>query len=282
MTTEPRRAWRPRHAVLLGLLVVLGGAIALVGWTRVSMSTEFCASCHTMQESVLSAAETLHADVPCLACHQEPGALGAVKYLPSLLLEGVDEVLGTGLARGRLEATPCESCHTSFRPTVLFEDEQHPGTDSTCADCHGRTVHRAAEEPPEDDHPPRYDQTHGRDVVAAPDLATCADCHTSDFCVACHVRGEFPHPEGWIAEHGPAQQAQGEESCSRCHEPVTFCAGCHGTEIPHQEGWTRVHARVTRDVGEVACATCHAPVDCQTCHLQHEVHVEQRLYEVPR
>jgi hypothetical protein len=281
MTTPTRRAWKPRHPVGLLVLVLVGAAAITIGWTRVSMSSSFCASCHGMEPSVASVAGTLHEDLPCLSCHTGSGAVGAFRYLPSFLREGIAEVTGATMPSQALAAVPCATCHDSFRSTELFEGAEHPASDSDCASCHGETAHLVADRgPPDDEHPPRYDQTHGRDAVTDP--GTCLDCHEdTDFCAACHVRGDFPHPDGWIPEHGLAAQTEEDaEACVRCHEPRTFCAGCHGTEVPHQDGWVQVHSRVARDVGDASCSTCHAPRDCASCHVPHDIHREQRLYGV--
>ncbi len=270
-----------------GALLAVGGLLALglllVGWHRVAASDTFCASCHEMQGAVSASARSVHADVPCLACHTGPGLAGSVRYLPGLLRETVATVTPWNPARGILGARPCTACHTDLAATPELAAAH--GTDAACSSCHGDVSHPpfrlAGFERPvqavegENPHPRLYVQAHGGDAVD--DAESCATCHAPNFCETCHLRKRYPHPEGWISLHGAAQQEQGIEACAGCH-PQTFCAGCHGTEIPHDARWLGEHWRALTDAGTESCLLCHPKTDCTTCHARHAVHREQDLY----
>lgn len=266
------------RAVLRGrrwLFLVAGGVallLLLVGWTRVSASSRFCASCHDMGEATRSASSSVHADVSCLSCHRRPGAIGAIEYLPTLAVETVEAVTGWNTARHVLPAAPCVSCHGNL--TTVSAEGAHPDAGSDCASCHGSVAHPESNVPPAEPHPVGFDLTHGRE--AAVDAAACTQCHQAEFCRACHARVAFPHPSGWLESHGGVQEELGADACTLCHAP-TYCKGCHGTEIPHRATWLGEHYRALAPVSEGSCYTCHAPVDCTSCHSRHADHRQQGL-----
>lgn len=279
---EGRRAIRRGGALLVvGGLLMLG--LLLVGWHRVATSDAFCASCHEMQTAVSASTRSVHADVPCLACHTGPGLTGSLRYLPGLVRETVATVTPWNVAHGVLAARSCTSCHTDLAATPELAAAH--ATDAACSSCHGDVSHPpfrlAGFERPvqavegESPHPRLYVQAHGADAVS--DAASCTTCHEPKFCETCHLRERYPHPEGWITLHGPAQEEQGIRACEGCH-PQTFCAGCHGTEIPHDARWLGEHWRTLADAGTGSCLLCHPRTDCTTCHAQHQVHREQDLY----
>lgn len=283
---ERRERRRGRRRGFGGLLVV-GGLLALglllIGWHRVATSDAFCSSCHEMQGATASSERSVHAGLPCLACHTGPGLAGSLRYVPGLAREAVATATPWNAAHGILAARSCTSCHTDLARTPELAAAHDTG--SSCASCHGDVSH-----PPfrlagfarptqpvqgESPHPRLYVQAHGGDAVA--DAASCASCHGSDFCETCHLRETYPHPRNWIALHGPAEREQGIGACEGCH-PQTFCAGCHGTEIPHDARWLGEHWRELQDAGARSCLLCHPRSDCTTCHAEHQVHREQDLY----
>jgi hypothetical protein len=275
---RPARRWG-RLAVFgaVGFLAAVG---ALLAWTRVTASPGYCASCHSMEAASASAADAVHAQVPCLACHGDRrGAVGAVSYVPTLAREFLAQVAGRPWANGILPAATCTTCHTDLGPPPgTAERARHPGPESACASCHGEVAHRVGERSPvspDDRHPPRYIQIHGRDAVRAEADASgsCAGCHEPvAFCEACHFRTEYPHEGGWIEQHGTVSDEVGAAACTLCHSPRTFCEGCHGTEIPHAPTWLGEHYRQLQDASDRPCAVCHAPTDCTNCHTRHDKH----------
>lgn len=275
---RPRRGWA--KLLLLALPIAL---LAIVGWHRVASSDSYCASCHTMEPATLTAARSVHADVRCVECHSDTGVWGSIKYLPTVAREAFATVTDLDVAEGVLPARTCESCHGDpARSPALAPAHSGPGS-KRCETCHGNVAHPTpavngavgvggnGRNP----HPSAYTQIHGRDAATAP--SSCVECHQEDFCQACHFRETYPHPDGWIEQHGPAQEEQGPESCTLCHAS-TFCAGCHGTEIPHEDDWTSQHWRDLQDAPVTPCLTCHVETDCSTCHSRHAVHEEQSLY----
>lgn len=282
---EPEEGWRATRwglgALAVGAFLALG--VLLVGWNRVATSDAYCAGCHEMQPAVSANARSVHADVPCLACHTGTGLAGSLRYVPGALRETLAIVTPWNPARGILGARPCTACHTDLAATEALAAAH--GTDAACSSCHGDVSHppfrlagfeRPVQPiPGEDRHPRLYVQTHGGEATADP--ASCATCHEPDFCETCHLRERYPHPKDWIPLHGAAQREQGAEACATCH-PQTFCASCHGTEIPHDARWLGEHWRALTDAGTESCLLCHPRTDCTTCHARHEVHREQDLY----
>ncbi len=268
----PRRRHRLRPLLLASFL--LAAAALLVGWNRVASSPSLCGSCHAMREATLSSARSVHADVPCLACHTQPGLVGALRYVPTLAREGLATATGWEVAGGVLDAAACDRCHTDIRSTPALA-KVHPAGSSSCASCHGEVAHPVATRPPPGPHVRDYTQTHGRDVASKP--GECTSCHRPVFCQACHFRTTFPHPKGWISQHGPVEEAKGPSACTLCH-PTTFCVGCHGTEIPHRATWLGEHWRALEDASTSPCYVCHPRTDCTACHANHDIHREQGLY----
>jgi cytochrome c nitrite reductase small subunit len=278
---EGRRSWVLRGLLVAVPILLLG--LLLIGWNRVAASDAFCSTCHEMEQAASSATRSVHDEVPCLACHERPGLLGALMYVPTFARETVHKFTPLDVANGVLGARDCESCHQEIASTPELAAAHD--SKETCDSCHGDVSHppfRLAgfERPVEavagdDPHPDLYVQTHGDDVVAG--AATCIECHTSEFCEACHFRSVYPHPKDWIVEHGPTQLEEGAQACTLCH-PTTFCAGCHGTEIPHDARWLSEHWRDLQDAQVSPCLLCHPKTDCTACHSEHGVHREQGLY----
>lgn len=265
---RPRRLW-----LLLAPAALL--VIFAVSWTKLASSSGFCASCH--KTAAASGVRSVHADVPCIACHRGSGATGALAYLPTFAREAIQQLHGPKWARGVMKAAPCASCHANVATSALVK-EGHPDSTSVCLSCHGEVAHPAPSPTPPSGspHPPGWVQAHGKDASPVPD--SCASCHGPEYCSACHARASFPHAADWIKTHGKIEEARGPKACALCHPP-TFCKGCHGTEIPHRDNWLSQHPWVTPPGGTSACLVCHARSDCATCHARHIVHRQQRIYE---
>ena len=267
--------------VLLGVPAVL---LVLILGTHVVSSDRFCSTCHATESAAMSAARSVHADVPCIVCHEGGGATAAVMYAPNLLREGVATVTGWSVADGILPARACTSCHADLATNPTTSANHPADQPQTCADCHGDVAHPQLHLPgattmaTAQGHPEGFIQTHGGAAVDEPD--SCVDCHEEKFCEACHLKETFPHPQGWIERHGAVQQRRGADSCTTCHGP-SFCSGCHGTEIPHRADWLGQHDKALQDVSTTPCLTCHPISDCSTCHSEHTVHREQGLYVLP-
>jgi hypothetical protein len=272
------RRWRP----LLLVVLLFGIALLLVGWHRVASSPSLCSTCHDMRSAVESASRSVHADVPCLACHTRPGLMGSLRYAPTFAREGVAELTGWDVAHGVLDPAACNACHSDLWTSPTLKTA-HPKGTADCESCHGEVSHpplplvaaRPTPVPSGAAHPQGYTQTHGEDAVSDP--GSCNTCHQPRFCQSCHFKSTFPHPEGWISTHGQEQQEQGPDACTLCHA-TTFCVGCHGTEIPHKATWLGEHWRALQDAPVTPCLLCHPKTDCSTCHAKHDVHISQDLY----
>ena len=275
-TGRPRRL---RRKLLLAGGVALIGVVVLLLWTRTTASTSFCSKCHVMDVAIDSASKSIHADVPCISCHVDGGAKGALRYIPSLVREVVQEATGWHTARGVLGAKSCTSCHKPRKAPVSGEvaagesDVLHPDPASSCTSCHGDVAHPGRPEPAAKGHPDNYQQVHGRDV-SRDGREKCATCHEEEFCRSCHVDDPEPHPADWMTTHGAVQTAEGS-SCTMCHAPATFCKACHGTEIPHPPGWLASHPAAAAAADQTLCATCHARQACDLCHEEHGDHRRQ-------
>lgn len=279
--SDEARRWGARVALVAGMVVV--AALMLIGWNKVAASPELCATCHAMDDSVVSAARSVHADVPCLACHTRPGLAGTLRYLPTFAREGAATLTGWNLAHDVLAPAPCERCHADLASSPTTK-AAHTGSQA-CSSCHGDVAHpknpllaSPAPATSDDPHPQDFVQLHGQQVAANP--GACADCHETTFCQACHFRSTYPHPDNWIPRHGQVEQLRGVTACTLCHPP-TFCAGCHGTNIPHDPDWLGQHWRTLQDASTSPCLVCHPKADCTTCHAQHGIHREQDLYGGP-
>jgi hypothetical protein len=251
--------------------------MSLVAWTYAGSSRTMCATCHAAEPAAAAAAVSIHAEVPCLACHERPGVIGALTYQPRLLWETVHNL--TGLGSVGWADVDCSDCHAELTVDSPLLAEGHPGPEADCSVCHGNVAHPGDGlsdlTGPVGPHPAQYVFLHGRD--AAPDAATCTECHQTEFCGACHLSNNFPHADDWIGLHGEEWTASEGQTCELCHSPE-YCSTCHGTEIPHKANWFKVHFQ--SEVAKTgACSTCHTQLDCELCHIRHRVHVQQRLYE---
>jgi hypothetical protein len=258
------------------IVLFAGWVVSLVSWTYAGSSRSMCATCHAAEPAAAAAASSIHAEVPCLACHKRPGVIGALAYQPKLLWETFHNL--TGLGSVEWTAVECSECHKELTVDSPLLAEGHPGPEADCSTCHGDVAHpgdSTALTGPVGPHPAQYVFLHGRE--AAPDAATCTECHQTEFCGACHLGNNFPHPEDWIGLHGDEWAASDGQTCALCHSP-DYCSSCHGAPIPHPDDWLFWHFR-TLESNPEACSTCHAPLDCEVCHARHNVHIEQRLYQ---
>jgi len=276
---SPRRF---RRRLLLTGGTALLGVVALLLWTKAASSTGFCTSCHVTDAAVASAGESVHADVACIDCHVDAGAKGALRYVPSLLREVVQEATGWHTARGVLSARSCASCHEPRKSgdiTPEGDTTVHPDPESSCTSCHGDVAHPGRPVPISQDHPANYQQLHGRDV-SLDGSTECARCHEQPFCRSCHVYDPAPHPKDWMATHGTVQTAEGR-SCTLCHAPETFCKACHGTVVPHPADWLSTHPREAALADQTLCTTCHTREACDRCHEKHAAHSRENGEPAP-
>lgn len=239
-----------------------------------------------------------HDPRPCLGCHGDPIAVGAVIEARAHLRFSHERHL-QGAASGN-----CMRCHTG----VAEGDARLRPSMATCWSCHEHDRVREvrdcdachvdlAEEgtPPASHliHDDDFARRHGEEASAASDL--CATCHGERFCAACHgvtapvvparMRPADPfaasvHRAGFRARHAEEARAQ-PAACSSCHD-VDRCAECHRQNgvagdravSPHPPGWVGLtrsendHGRAARR-DPAACASCHGGAGealCVSCH----------------
>ncbi|TVQ95630.1 MAG: hypothetical protein EA398_17170 [Deltaproteobacteria bacterium] len=87
--------------------------------------------------------------------------------------------------------------------------------------------------------------------------------------------GERPlppdHTPDFLARHGAAVGAPGQQPCAACHTEQQ-CSDCHAGQLApihlHPPGYLLLHGSdALHDTG--SCASCHAPtLFCQSCHLE--------------
>jgi hypothetical protein len=259
----------------------------LLGADYVTSSPRVCRSCHEMAPRGDAWAESAHAEVVCVSCHEAPTAWYA---LPQRLVARVG-LLGRDTwwhfsggsddsgdesgsphedARGSalVSSENCLQCHDPNRQAtsglrILIDHAEHAEMNGTCLSCHINTGH------PE--------ETRGRALSLMdqcfnchgtgdePDAAAeCDVCHPSDYELvpATHKAEQWDLGHSELATTDPGQ-------CELCHE-AAFCTDCHGLEMPHPEGWAKgatghaVFAEADREV----CTRCHRekPDFCSMCH----------------
>ena len=262
-------------ATTLFILGLVGLAIA-VPTTYVAVhetaKSEFCNSCHIMEPYYDSWLNSSHADVACIECHYEPGALetfvGKFKAL-SQLSKYVTRTQGTK-PWAEVSDTSCmrSGCH-SVRMLegevqfgrVSFDHRHHlletrRGRRLRCVSCHSQIV--------QGEHVSVTESVcitchfmPASEGGLPPATSECTTCHASpaeDLVVAGRV---FSHRE--YVERGV--------DCRECHSPVVEgdgtvrrerCHSCHG-EVGHIEriGETAfMHEKHVTD-HKVECFECH-------------------------
>jgi len=119
----PHPPWRSKRGIFL-LLVLFGGfgAVATMGGVTAigfSETPAFCGSCHTMNPELKAYAMSPHSQVPCAACHVNPGIAGFV----SAKLNGTKQLFD--IVTGNFP-TPIEPPDHAKLPPVQ----------NTCLTCH--------------------------------------------------------------------------------------------------------------------------------------------------
>lgn len=264
-------------------LAVVVGVVALFALADVvTSSPALCGSCHEMQPSHVSWAESAHTGVRCVTCHETPREWYA---RPATLAER-SRLLSRDTWRhltgrlgepadprviGRTSPMPdeiCLRCHDPNRKAtsgfrILIDHPEHAKRTGSCVACHVYTAHT--------------DPVLGRPLSL---MTRCFDCHGTPgepdapaTCETCHPSGFDLRPashleDPWMRDHGFSVSAD-SPFCTMCHQQ-SYCDSCHGLEMPHPEGWLggdfghAVFAEREREV----CEQCHTekPDSCTVCH----------------
>jgi hypothetical protein len=191
--------------------------MSLVAWTYAGSSRTMCATCHAAEPAAAAAAVSIHAEVPCLACHERPGVIGALTYQPRLLWETVHNL--TGLGSVGWADVDCSDCHAELTVDSPLLAEGHPGPEADCSVCHGNVAHPGDGLPHADD----WIGLHGEEWTAS-EGQTCELCHSPEYCSTCHGT-EIPHKANWFKVHFQSEVAK-TGACSTCHTQLD-CELCH-------------------------------------------------------
>jgi hypothetical protein len=271
-SARPVRPVRPplspaaRLAVATGILLVLGAAWALTGYT--TSDPALCKDCHWPAAEHANAVEGTdrHVAVSCISCHESGGTVGRyLRNVPARLIhfantQSSDAVRGE---YGRVTVAACSSCHaaaleglaTNEARGLKISHTQPLASSAVCIDCHAMRAGVVG--------------THNAG------MAPCLRCHDSKQasaeCATCHDESTAS------AVRARTTSFTGEQipdiSCGGCHNEAQECDWCHGIRLPHtREFMTYAHARAGAvDFwfnGGATCSRCHTESrrPCQRCH----------------
>lgn len=270
---------------------------------EVTGTTEFCNSCHIMNDYHASWQTSDHNEVNCLKCHLQPGFAGYVKGKINGLAQAVDCAVGRIGTKpsATVEDISClrSDCHSTEElmgdsleyGSVRFTHENHidnvvGGVRVTCGTCHSHF--------------------EGNQHFSVNDNA-CFACHflageaederlTETSCRDCHELPKEVIRRGFVTiDHSEfvSYAASCEESCHKrevrqaSQVGETVCLTCHDFHMEADANSVELHASHSR--GEkVECFACHGKVahgqkavesisammDCRSCHS--DTHQVQR------
>ena len=149
-----RRRFVPKtHRGLLVLLVLFGAGAAMGGIevNRYTETASFCGRCHTMGPELKAYKMSPHREVPCAACHTEPGVMGFIKAKIAGTRQVIEIVTGTF-------PEPIPTPNHSALPPVK----------NTCLKCHSLASITENGGPVQLILRPRYteDKTNTREMIA--------------------------------------------------------------------------------------------------------------------
>jgi hypothetical protein len=230
-----------------------------------------CLSCHRDAQGKHEAV-VIHADQPCLSCHQPHGATGLEAPDCTSCHESVHLAHGKRSSDGRPGFEQCLDCHRPHSPAAVAGD--------ACPTCHFNGEPRiptTATFAGGHEHCNGCHQTHDLRNSAAASCTTCHEDHgaLSSGRVAAHQQCTNCHDQ-----HNVRQAAH--DACAKCHQtahndhPATRgalgpCVTCHNPH-PDKAGQARSHPS--------SCVGCHsephkdkghgnASLDCTACHKPH-------------
>lgn len=288
------------------VLLIAGLSIFLllffIGLAFVTSRPGFCNSCHIIRPRAIALNSSPHKGIGCLACHQEPGVIGYVKFT----LKGMSNLKSVfntpKIMRANVSDKSCNRCHSDISEIVITKDEisinhQHfIASGFKCTDCHNTVAHGNLTAKSNyatidkciichnNETTGQYSRlfladkekvtlwsiTHGDNILethGVGGIENCQGCHSENFCKKCH-KVDIPHSENFTYEHGKLAKQEGE-SCFVCHEEQSSCNNCHKVKMPHSGNWLPEHRSAAIKLGEKICNNCHANRDCTNCHERH-------------
>lgn len=279
------RNWRrflPGKRTAVVIVAVLGAFVMLLLADYGTSAPAMCASCHEIAPRAESWAQSPHAEVSCVSCHQP-----VTKWyqLPARLADRsrlLNRDVGAHLAgsfRSPIDSSTaavspvtdanCLQCHDPNRETtsglrISINHAEHAKRNGSCISCHVRVAH----------------PVEGRGNALS-FMGQCFTCHGTGKdakapgeCRLCHPNGYSLKPashaeKGWKSAHG-AQSQSDPKLCAMCHTRAS-CDSCHGVQMPHPAGWAKStgHAKVAQ-VNRATCDRCHGggAAMCTMCHHQ--------------
>jgi len=269
-----------KRAILIGTVVLVGGATALLSLPRQESFPHArhqglfpsCTACHAGIESGDASQFVSVQPATCQACHDGQTA-------PQVSWDGPGERVATNqrsVHPGHPQL-PCETCHRAPGMTgemqvqaaafdnckVCHEPEaaDHRADDNNCNQCHvplteatGLTTTQIAAFPKPPSHSSaEFISSHG--VTANEDVMSCSVCHARESCTMCHVN----------AEHVPAIMALGHDPrVASLTEGKTWDPPVPGSH--YVTDWDFAHGSAMAESPN-SCATCHTQEVCSTCHV---------------
>ena len=269
-----------KRAILIGTVVLVGGASALLSLTRQESFPHArhqglfptCTACHEGIETGDASQFVSVQPATCQACHDGQTA-------PQVSWNGPGERVATSrrsVHPGHPQL-PCETCHRAPGATgemqvqaaafdnckVCHEPEavDHRADDNNCYQCHvpltkatGLTTTQIAAFPKPPSHSsPEFISSHG--ATANEDVMSCSVCHARESCTMCHVN----------AEHVPAIMALGHDTrVASMTEGKTWDPPVPGSH--YVTDWNFAHGSAMAESPN-SCATCHTQEVCSTCHV---------------
>jgi cytochrome b subunit of formate dehydrogenase len=237
-----------RPTARLGLVLLLS---ALVVATPAA-AVEDCTECHDTDPEAF--AETVHAFLDCLDCHQEAeGPPHPETALPpdcatcheDVVAEWESSVHGGSRLSGHEEAPACADCHGAVHTLLPSSDPEsplhHDHIAGTCGSCHADPEMVEKFGIPVVKPLAAYEASvHGRQVAEGGDAATCSDCHGTHAI------------QGSGDPRSPVFHQRVPQTCGQCHSEIAqaYEASVHGSAAAH--------------------GAREAPV-CTDCHGEHRI-----------
>lgn len=255
--------------LISGLLILLGAGSATA--VKLTMSPQFCSSCHEMTPEYRTWQVTSHSNVQCTKCHIEPGLVNlithkvsAVKELYFHFTDSYDRPIAMG---HQIENYVCEQCHSpqnrnfTVSGDLIIPHDRHSEKGIKCVSCHsgvahgdiasrGVTTQGKLEDLGKWTIADGQQQTSGK--YARPKMNACIECHTSKKitikCEACHTSIAIPQnheTDTWGTGHGKLAR-EDINYCNKCHSYSNEGSGINtGNKIAD-------YAR-----GNALCYNCH-------------------------
>jgi nitrate/TMAO reductase-like tetraheme cytochrome c subunit len=282
--------------VKIGLIAVLVLPILILVPIQVTGTTEFCNSCHIMNDYYASWQTSSHSEVNCLMCHLQPGFGGYVKGKINGLAQAVDCAVGrvgTKPNAAIMDASCLrEGCHSVEALNevqvdfsgIKFKHSKHmsqtvDGIALRCDTCHSHF--------------------EGHEHFAV-NKDVCYTCHflegpngkgrvTETNCQSCHEVPKEVITRGLVTiDHAEflSYNASCEQSCHKneISQPSqvddTLCLNCHSDRMSDVLDANELHAMHSMGHEKVECFACHGEtthaktnvasitdmMDCQSCH----------------